>query len=103
MDHANALFGWLASVEGGVFRLAVEAGTVFGDVGEVAVTDNSGLGIGLLEILQEEPEGGLLSGSAGVGASTKKATPPWRHLMGGIRNCFAHDKVRINRTIDNSQ
>ena len=67
MMIASALFGWLASVEGGVFRLAVETGTVFGDVGEVAVADNPGLGIGLLEILQEEPEGGLLSGSAGVG------------------------------------
>lgn len=47
--------------------MAVEAGAVFVDVGEVSVADDLGLGVGLLEILQEEPEGCLLFGSACVG------------------------------------
>ena len=41
-DDANALFGWLASFEGGILRLTVETGAVSGDVGDVAVTDNLG-------------------------------------------------------------
>ncbi len=35
-------------------------------MGEVAVTDNLGVGVVLLQVLEEEPQGGLLLRSAGV-------------------------------------
>lgn len=40
------------------------------DVGEVAMTDNLGLGIGGLQVLQEEVKGSLLGRGAGVGIMT---------------------------------
>ena len=46
--------------------MGVEAGAALEDAGEVAVADNLGLRIGLLEVFEQEPEGGLLLGSTGV-------------------------------------
>ena len=51
----------------GIFRLDIEAGTCLGNLRKVAVTDDSGMGIGLLQVLQEMPEGGYLLRGAGVG------------------------------------
>ena len=44
----------------------VEAGALFGDVGEITVAYNLGVGIVAAEILEEEPQGGNLLGGAGV-------------------------------------
>jgi len=50
-----------------IFGLSIKAGTGFGDLWEVAVPHDLSLGIGLLQFLEEVPEGGFLLGSAGVG------------------------------------
>ena len=54
-------------VERGVLLLGVETGAFLVDVGEVAVTDNLGIGIVALQVLQEEPESRLLLRGASVG------------------------------------
>lgn len=56
-------------VEGGVLFLGIEARTVLCAVQEV-VTNNLGIRIGLLQLLEQVPEGGLLLGSTGVGIAT---------------------------------
>ena len=45
----------------------VEAGALLGDVGEITVAYNLGVGIVAAEILEEEPQGGNLLGGTGVG------------------------------------
>ena len=52
-----------------ILLLDVEAGALLGDIGEVAMSHNLGVGITALQVFQKEEQGGLLLGSACVGIS----------------------------------
>ena len=57
-------------LEGGVVGAGVEAGTGLGNVGQVTMTEDAGIGVVGLERLQQVPEGGLLCRRAGVSRMT---------------------------------
>ena len=45
----------------------VEAGAVLVDVGEVAMAEDAGIGVGLLQATEQAQQGAFLAGRAGVG------------------------------------
>lgn len=47
--------------------MGIEEGTALGYAREVPMTDDLGVGVGFLQVFEQEPEGGLLLGSASVG------------------------------------
>ena len=51
----------------GVLLRGKETGTCFGDVGQLAVAKDFGIGVVLLQRLQQGPQGMFLGFSAGVG------------------------------------
>lgn len=56
----------LLRLQRGILGLGIEAGTGLGDVGQVTMTEDAGIGVVGLERLQQVPEGGLLCRRAGV-------------------------------------
>jgi hypothetical protein len=61
--------GWRLEIL--ILRLGIEARTVFVDIGEVAVTEDSSVRIILLQAAQQGDKSGLLRGGAGVGRSAR--------------------------------
>ena len=45
----------------------IEAGAVLVDVGEVAMAEDAGIGVGLLQATEQTQQGAFLAGRAGVG------------------------------------
>ena len=50
-----------------IFRLGIEARTILVDVGEVAVSEDAGIGMGFLQAAEQAQQGAFLAGCAGVG------------------------------------
>lgn len=50
-----------------ILFLSIEAGAVLVDVGEVAVAEDAGIGVGLLQATEQAQQGAFLAGRAGVG------------------------------------
>lgn len=61
---------FLEVVEVGVLALRIQTGTGLVDVGQIAVADDLGLGVGQLQTLQEVVEGGLLRWCSGIFIAT---------------------------------
>ena len=54
-------------LEARIFREGIEAGAVLVDVGEVAMAEDAGIGMGLLQATEQAQQGAFLAGRAGVG------------------------------------
>ena len=54
-------------LEARIFREGIEAGAVLVDVGEVAMAEDAGIGVGLLQATEQTQQGAFLAGRAGVG------------------------------------
>ena len=54
-------------LEARIFRDGIEAGAVLVDVGEVAMAEDAGIGVGFLQATEQAQQGALLAGRAGVG------------------------------------
>jgi len=54
-------------LEARILFLSIEAGTVLVDVGEVAVAEDAGIGMGFLQATEQAQQGAFLAGRAGVG------------------------------------
>ena len=50
-----------------ILFLSIEAGAVLVDVGEVAMAEDAGIGVGFLQATEEAQQGAFLAGRAGVG------------------------------------
>lgn len=50
-----------------ILFLSIEAGAVLVDVGEVAMAEDAGIGVGFLQTAEQAQQGALLAGCAGVG------------------------------------
>ena len=50
-----------------ILFLSIEAGAVLVDVGEVAMAEDAGIGVGLLQATEQAQQGAFLAGCAGVG------------------------------------
>jgi len=54
-------------LEARILLLSIEAGAVLVDVGQVAVAEDAGIGMGFLQTAEQAQQGALLAGRAGVG------------------------------------
>ena len=54
-------------LEARILRTSIEAGAVLVDVGEVAVAEDAGIGVGFLQATEQTQQGALLAECAGVG------------------------------------
>ena len=54
-------------LEARILFLSIEAGAVLVDVGEVAMAEDAGIGMGLLQATEQAQQGAFLAGRAGVG------------------------------------
>ena len=54
-------------LEARIFREGIEAGAVLVDVGEVAMAEDAGIGMGFLQATEQAQQGAFLAGRAGVG------------------------------------
>ena len=54
-------------LEARILFLSIEAGAVLVDVGEVAMAEDAGIGVGLLQATEQAQQGAFLAGGAGVG------------------------------------
>ena len=60
-----------------ILFLSIEAGTDLMDVGEVAVAEDAGIGVGLLQATEQAQQGAFLAGCAGVGGIAMLVEAPF--------------------------
>ena len=60
-----------------ILRGGIEAGAVLVDVGEVAVAEDAGIGVGFLQATEQAQQGAFLAGCAGVGGIAMLVEAPF--------------------------
>ena len=64
-------------LEARILFLSIEAGAVLVDVGEVAVAEDAGIGMGFLQTAEQAQQGAFLAGRAGVGGIAMLVEAPF--------------------------
>ena len=64
-------------LEARIFREGIEAGAVLVDVGEVAVAEDAGIGVGFLQATEQAQQGAFLAGRSGVGGVAMLVEAPF--------------------------